>query len=464
MTEASKLDALTAVSPVDGRYAAQLSSLRPICSEYGLLRYRVQVELRWLIHLANEGILPELPGSVPADVSLLAGLADKFDLDDAVRIKEIEATTNHDVKAVEYFLREQLSANDIPEKLIEFVHFACTSEDINNLAYALMLKQARDDVLIPAIRRIGDTLVDSAHEHARMPMLARTHGQPATPTTLGKELANVAARLARQRQQFEQVQILGKFNGAVGNYNAHFVALPDTAWPAVATSFVASLGLRHNRYTTQSEPHDWIAEYAHALIRCNTVLLDLCRDIWGYVSLGYFAQRAAAHETGSSTMPHKVNPIDFENAEGNIGVANALLTHFANKLPVSRWQRDLSDSTVLRNVGVAIAHSNLAQNAVTKGFAKLEADHARMLADLDERWELLAEPIQTVMRWHGISGGYEELKAMTRGKTVDRAEIHAFVNGLELPAETRDRLLALTPASYLGNAAAAARDIIKDQV
>ncbi|MBT8131989.1 MAG: adenylosuccinate lyase [Gammaproteobacteria bacterium] len=450
---------LSAISPADGRYAAQLASLRPICSEFGLLRFRVQVELRWMIHLAEEGVLPELAALDATLRERLAKIAENFNLDDAKRIKQLEATTNHDVKAVEYFLREKLAEHDIPESVVEYVHFACTSEDINNLAYALMLDNARNNVLLPALAQLGSELVTMAHRYAEVPMIARTHGQAATPTTLGKELANFADRLKRQRDGLAQVQILGKFNGAVGNYNAHFSAAPDTDWPAVSGRFIASLGLAINHYTTQIEPHDWIAEYCHAATRCNSVLLDFCRDSWGYISLGYFRQKAKAGETGSSTMPHKVNPIDFENAEGNIGLAQALFSHFAAKLPVSRWQRDLSDSTVLRNFGVSFSHCVLAYNAILRGMSKLEANEALIRADLEQRWELLAEPIQTVMRRHGLSGGYEELKALTRGKTVDKKLMTNFIEGLALPDDVKQRLLQLEPVNYLGNAAAAARAI-----
>ncbi|MDH3646008.1 MAG: adenylosuccinate lyase [Gammaproteobacteria bacterium] len=462
VTATLQLSELTAVSPIDGRYAAQLSALRPICSEYGLLRYRVQVELRWMIHLAEEGVLPELVALDSGLQSRLRRIADGFDLDAASRIKQIETTTNHDVKAVEYYLREELARQKVPASISEYVHFACTSEDINNLAYALMLSEARAAVVLPGLQSIITALADMAHRYAAVPMLSRTHGQPATPTTLGKELATVAARLKTQRSDLEQVSVLGKFNGAVGNYNAHYAAAPEIDWPGVTDRFIVALGLQANTYTTQIEPHDWISAYSHALMRCNSILLDFARDIWGYVSLGYFKQNAAESETGSSTMPHKVNPIDFENAEGNIGIAQALLAHFAEKLPVSRWQRDLSDSTVLRNVGVALAHSTVAHVAISRGLAKLAADEEAMHADLSERWELLAEPIQTVMRRHGLSGGYEELKTLTRGKAVDRNMIHRFIDGLALPDDAKKRLLALEPANYLGNAVEAAKDITDD--
>ncbi|NNF61283.1 MAG: adenylosuccinate lyase [Gammaproteobacteria bacterium] len=448
---------MTAVSPVDGRYATQVAALRPICSEYGLLRYRVRIELHWLAHLGAAGLLPEPASLSAADINRLRSLADDFDSPAARRIKELERETNHDVKAVEYFVRELLATNGFADATGEFVHFACTSEDINNLSYALMLSEARSTVIQPALESLIGMLETAADTHADVAMLSRTHGQPATPTTLGKELANFAARLKTTTGEFAAAPILGKFNGAVGNYNAHYAALPETDWPALAEEFIGSLGLEINHYTTQIEPHDWIAAYAHALIRSNNVLLDLCRDVWGYISLGYFRQRVKAGETGSSTMPHKVNPIDFENAEGNIGIASATLGHLAHKLPVSRWQRDLSDSTALRNIGTGLAHMLIACQAIDRGFSKLEADKERISTDLDERWELLAEPIQTVMRLHGLAGGYEELKAMTRGRTMDRATIHAFIEKLQLPSADRERLLKLTPASYLGNAAAAAR-------
>ncbi len=447
---------LSAISPADGRYAGQVEALRPICSEYGLMRYRVQVELGWLRRLAREGLLDALSSLDDARLGRLEAIGREFSVADAQRIKAIEQTTNHDVKAVEYFLRERLRSEGFDEAVGECVHFACTSEDINNLAYGLMLEDARAQVLIPALNDIENELREAAGRYAGLAMLSRTHGQAATPTTLGKELANFAVRLQRQRECLAQVAILGKFNGAVGNYNAHYVSFPDTDWPAIAGRFVRSLGLTINDYTTQIEPHDWIAEYCHALSRCNTVLLGLCRDTWSYISIGYFRQRAAEHETGSSTMPHKVNPIDFENAEGNFGIANALLDHFAAKLPVSRWQRDLSDSTVLRNLGVAIAHCALAYNAVMRGSGKLDADNARIAADLAGRWELLAEPIQTVMRRYGLRGGYEELKDLTRGKTVTRESIHGFIEKLDLPDDARQRLLKLEPATYIGNATAAA--------
>lgn len=450
---------LKALSPVDGRYAAAARPLRDIMSEFGLIRFRVLVEVRWLQFLADEpGVdaLPPLPSVVK---DLLNGIVDRFSGEDAARIKEIEATTRHDVKAVEYFLRERLGADGETARIAEFVHFACTSEDINNLAYALMLRHARDDVLAPAMKALAAALRGMAHEHAGLPMLSRTHGQAASPTTLGKELANFVARLDRQRRACTELRPLGKLNGAVGNFSAHAAAYPELDWPALSAAFVGSLGLEPNPYTTQIEPHDWIAEYAHALARHNTVLLDLCRDLWGYVSLGYFRQRVVEGEVGSSTMPHKVNPIDFENAEGNLGVANALLEHFAAKLPVSRWQRDLTDSTVLRNLGVALAHSLIAIESAARGLGRLQPDEARLAADLEDAWELLGEAVQTVMRRHGIAGSYEALKALTRGRRIDRDALHEFIRGLDIPEPERERLLAFSPASYLGRARELAGDV-----
>lgn len=450
---------LTAVSPVDGRYAGRAARLRPVFSEYGLIRYRVAVEARWLLALADEPGIVELDpiGGKPRDV--LAELAGGLSLEQAVRVKTIEAKTNHDVKAVEYFLKEQLAAADPDGRLREFVHFACTSEDINNLAYALMLRDARDDVLVPEQRSLVARLARMAEEHASLAMLSRTHGQSASPTTLGKEFANFAWRLRRLEAGFARVEVLGKINGAVGNYNAHLAAYPDVDWPALARKFVESLGIAWNPYTTQIEPHDWIAEYCHALERFNTALLDLCRDFWGYVSLGYFRQKLVAGEVGSSTMPHKVNPIDFENAEGNLGIANALLAHFAAKLPVSRWQRDLSDSTVLRNIGVALAHSLIAYASVMKGLERIEPDPERLAQDLDVNWEVLGEAIQTAMRRHGLENPYEQLKALTRGRRVTPEQLREFIAGLGLPGEVQHRLLQLTPAGYTGLAAALARDL-----
>ena len=450
---------LTAVSPVDGRYAGRAARLRPVFSEYGLIRYRVAVEARWLLALAAEPGIVELEPVEGEPLALLQALASGLALAQAERVKAIESETNHDVKAVEYFLKEQLAPADPGGRLREFFHFACTSEDINNLAYALMLRDARDSILGPEQKAMVARLVSLAEDHAALPMLSRTHGQAASPTTLGKEFANFAWRLGHLEQGFARVEILGKLNGAVGNYNAHLAAYPDVDWPHVSRRFVESLGLAWNPYTTQIEPHDWIAEYCHALERFNTALTDLCRDLWGYVSLGYFRQKLVAGEVGSSTMPHKVNPIDFENAEGNLGIANALLAHFAAKLPISRWQRDLTDSTVLRNIGVALAHSLIAYASVMKGLERVEPDAERLAQDLDQNWEVLGEAIQTAMRRHGLENPYEQLKALTRGRRVGATEIRAFIAGLGLPEEATRRLLELTPASYTGLAARLARDL-----
>src|SRR6056297_363657 len=450
---------LTALSPVDGRYAGRAARLRPFFSEYGLIRYRVAVEARWVMALADAPGIIELGPVEGQSRKSLEALAEGLSIEQAVRVKTIEGRTNHDVKAVEYFLKESLQSADPDGRLREFFHFACTSEDINNLAYALMLRDARSKVLLPEQRGLVSRLVGLADEHASLAMLSRTHGQPASPTTLGKEFANFAARLRRLEQGFEAVEVLGKINGAVGNYNAHLAAYPDVDWPGVSRLFVESLGLAWNPYTTQIEPHDWIAEYCHALERFNTALLDLCRDLWGYVSLGYFKQKLVAGEVGSSTMPHKVNPIDFENAEGNLGIANALLGHFAAKLPVSRWQRDLTDSTVLRNIGVALGHSLIAYSSVMKGLERLEADPARLEQDLDANWEVLGEAIQTAMRRHGLENPYEQLKALTRGRRVTPEELRAFIGGLGLPGEVQHRLLELTPKTYTGLAARLARDL-----
>ena len=451
--------ALTSISPIDGRYATKAADLRGFISEYGLTRYRVLVEIRWLQHLADTPELAELQPLTPVVKDLLNALADRFGVEDAKRIKEIEATTNHDVKAVEYYIGERLSGAPDTAGLIPFIHFACTSEDINNLAYGLMLREARGRVLLPAMTALVAELRAMAHRYADQPMLSRTHGQPASPTTLGKEMAVFARRLKGQQAQFAEVAIAGKLNGAVGNYNAHLTAYPDVDWPALAEKFVTRLGLNFNPYTTQIEPHDWIADYCHALQRFNTVLIDLCQDIWGYISVGYFRQRAIAGEVGSSTMPHKVNPIDFENAEGNLGLANALLAFFAAKLPRSRWQRDLTDSTVLRNVGVALAHSLLACQSCLKGLGKLESVPERLDADLENNWEVLGEAIQTVMRRHGIPDAYEQLKALTRGRPIDAKSLATFIDELEIPEQERQRLKALTPSAYLGAAVRLAKDV-----
>lgn len=455
-----QLSSLTAVSPVDGRYAGKTSALRPIFSEFGLIRCRVQVEVRWLQRLAAHPGVPEVaPFSAEAN-ALLNQLAETFQVEQAERVKEFERTTNHDVKAVEYLIKEQVK--QLPElaKVNEFIHFACTSEDINNLSHALMLREGRDTVLLPLMRQLAEAVRALALAHAEVPMLSRTHGQPASPTTLGKELANVVYRLERQIAQVEAVPLLGKINGAVGNYNAHLSAYPDVDWEANAREFIeGDLGLSWNPYTTQIEPHDYIAELFDAVARFNTILIDFDRDIWGYISLGYFKQRTVAGEIGSSTMPHKVNPIDFENSEGNLGIANALLQHLASKLPISRWQRDLTDSTVLRNLGVGFAHSVIAYEASLKGIGKLELNEARIAEDLDTCWEVLAEPIQTVMRRYAIENPYEKLKELTRGKGISPDALQAFIDSLEIPAEAKAALRKLTPASYIGNAAEQAKRI-----
>ncbi|QGU32677.1 adenylosuccinate lyase [Thermochromatium tepidum] len=453
------LSTLTAISPVDGRYAARTAELRAIFSEYGLIQHRVLVELRWLQALAAHPGIPEVPPFSDSANRWLDQILAEFGLTDAERIKEIERTTNHDVKAVEYFIKERIAGNAELSAVAEFVHFACTSEDINNLAYGLMVRAARERVLLPQMDALIEAIRALAHRYADQPMLSRTHGQSATPTTLGKELANVVHRLRAQRAQVAEVALLGKINGAVGNYNAHRVAYPEVDWPALAQSFVESLGLNWNPYTTQIEPHDYLAELCDGLARFNTILIDLCRDLWGYISLGYFRQRTIAGEVGSSTMPHKVNPIDFENAEGNLGLANALFGYFSSKLPISRWQRDLTDSTVLRNLGVGLAHLSIAFQSIQKGLGKLEADPERLTADLDANWEVLAEPIQTVMRRHGVEQPYERLKELTRGRRISAEALTAFVDTLEIPDSAKAELKALTPASYIGEAAALARAI-----
>jgi len=448
---------LTAISPLDGRYSAKTDSLRHIFSEYGLIRFRVLTEVRWVQFLAEEAEVTGLDRLSPAGNQVLNELAEQFSPDDARRVKEIEKRTNHDVKAVEYLIAERLVDDTELARIRSFLHFACTSEDINNVSYALMLRHGRDDLILPQLRQVVALLDTMSRSLADTPMLARTHGQPASPTTMGKELANTAWRLKRQLQQLRAVEPLAKMNGAVGNYNAHRVTYPEVDWPGVSRRFVESLGLVWNPYTTQIEPHDWIAEYCHCLFRCNVILLDMARDLWSYIAIGYFRQRKVETEVGSSTMPHKVNPIDFENAEGNLGIANALLAHFAEKLPISRWQRDLSDSTVLRNLGVAIGHGVLAVQSLLTGLRKLEADDARMRADLDNAWELLGEAVQTVMRRYGHADAYEQLKNLTRGKTITRESLAEFLRTVKLPPAERDRLLALTPAAYTGDAATLAR-------
>jgi adenylosuccinate lyase len=450
---------LSALSPLDGRYEKSAEPLRPYFSEAALIRHRVLVELEWLKALAAERRIRELKPFSPATTTALDRLIAGFSEKDATQIKNIEAETNHDVKAIEYWLKGKLAKNAQVQKSLEFIHFACTSEDINNLSYALMLAHSRDRVMLPRLDALIEALRLLARRHAARPMLSRTHGQPASPTTLGKEMANFAARLKRARNAIERVPILGKINGAVGNYNAHAAAYPGFPWEAFCKRFVERLGLEFNPYTTQIEPHDSYAELFDAYARANTVLLDLDRDLWGYISLGYFRQKTKAGEVGSSTMPHKVNPIDFENSEGNLGVANAILRHLADKLPVSRWQRDLSDSTALRNVGNALGHTLLACNACLRGLGRLEADPARMAADLEANWEVLAEPVQQVMRKHGVPEAYEKLKALTRGKRLERRALAAFIRSLPIPADAKRRLLALTPATYVGLAPALAKRI-----
>jgi adenylosuccinate lyase len=453
------LSSLTAVSPIDGRYSSKTESLRNVFSEYGLIRYRVIVEVRWLQYLSQHPAITEVAPFSAAANSILDQLVNDFTLEQALRIKEIERTTNHDVKAVEYLIKETIADNAELSAVSEFVHFACTSEDINNLSHALMLKEGRDNIVLPALEEIHQNLASMGRDYANAAMLARTHGQTASPTTVGKEMANVAYRLERQIAQIKAVPMLGKINGAVGNYNAHLSAYPDIDWQAVAQEFIEQLGLGYNPYTTQIEPHDYMAELFDGLARSNTILIDYARDIWGYISLGYFKQRTIAGEVGSSTMPHKVNPIDFENAEGNMGIANALYGHLAAKLPISRWQRDLTDSTVLRNMGVGLGYSMIAYASLTKGMSKLQLNEAKLAADLDNSWEVLAEPIQTVMRRYGIEEPYEKLKALTRGNVMDQATIQTFIDTLDMPEEAKTALKAMTPASYIGNAADQAKNI-----
>ena len=451
--------ALTALSPLDGRYASKVEALRPIFSEFGLMHRRVQVEIAWLLALAADPQVVELPAFGAGQVATLKAIADHFSVADGERIKAIEATTNHDVKAVEYFIKEKIGADAGLAQAKEFVHFACTSEDINNLSYALMLRDARSQVLLPQLDAVTAKLREIAHANAALPLLSRTHGQTASPSTLGKEIANVVARLERQRKQLAAVEISGKINGAVGNYNAHAITYPEIDWRAFSQRFVEGLGLDFNAYTTQIEPHDNVAEYCDAVRRANTILIDLARDIWGYISLGYFKQTLKAGEVGSSTMPHKVNPIDFENAEGNFGLANALLGHFAEKLPISRWQRDLTDSTVLRALGTAFGHTLVALESLQKGLGKLNVNADRITADLDASWEVLAEAVQTVMRRHGLPEPYEQLKALTRGQGITRESMREFISGLNLPPEAKQRLLDLTPGGYIGLAEALARAV-----
>ena len=450
--------ALTAISPIDGRYADKVDKLRPVFSEYGLIRFRVLVEVRWLQALAKHPLITEVSPFSDAATQLLNRIVSDFSEADAQRVKDIEKTTNHDVKAVEYLLKEKIAGCAELEQVSEFIHFACTSEDINNLSYALMLKEGRK-IIVAQIGDFIDALKKLSKQNADQPMLSRTHGQSATPTTVGKEFANVAARMLRQKEQLQAVALLGKINGAVGNYNAHCIAYPDIDWAEFAKDFVESLGLQWNPYTIQIEPHDYIAEYFHALSRFNTILLDFDRDIWGYISLGYFKQKTIAGEIGSSTMPHKVNPIDFENSEGNLGLANALFAFLAEKLPVSRWQRDLTDSTVLRNIGVGIAHTSIAIQASLKGISKLQINAEAIEADLNANWEVLAEPIQTVMRRYGIEKPYEKLKELTRGQRITPEQMQAFIAKLEIPAEAKAVLLQLTPRNYTGYAEKLAKEI-----
>ena len=447
-----QLTELTAISPIDGRYGARLAPLKEIFSEYGLIKNRIKVEVYWLRTLSDHPAITEVPKlSLDAGIHLMQ-LVDDFSPEMAQRVKDIEKTTNHDVKAVEYFIKEHLKGNPELQAISEFVHFACTSEDINNIAYALMLKEARQSVIVPEMDKLIEKLTEMAVQMFDIPMLSRTHGQPASPTTMGKEFANIAYRLQRQTKQFMKVQIMGKINGAVGNYNAHLIAYPEINWYEVSEQFLKNLGLAWNPYTTQIEPHDYIAEYFHALMRFNTILIDFDRDIWGYISLGYFKQKTLAGEVGSSTMPHKVNPIDFENSEGNLGMANAIFDHLAQKLPISRWQRDLTDSTVLRNLGVGIAHTLISLQATLKGLGKLEVNADIMAKDLDQNWEVLAEAIQTIMRRYGIEEPYEKLKELTRGRRVNQQILQDFIDTLELPEPEKQKLKAMTPATYIGNA------------
>ncbi|QRV23322.1 adenylosuccinate lyase [Marinomonas foliarum] len=454
-----ELTSLNAISPIDGRYGSKTNVLRRSVSEYGLLRMRVIVEVRWLQALAKHPQIIEVPALSNEASALLDQLAENFSEADAQAIKDIEKTTNHDVKAVEYFIKNKMADNAELAAISEFVHFACTSEDINNLSHALMLREALEKGIAPELKNVIKAVQDLAIEHAEQSMLSRTHGQTASPTTVGKEMANVAARLSRQLKQIENVEFLGKINGAVGNYNAHLSAYPDVDWQAHAEAFVTSLGLTWNPYTTQIEPHDYIAELYDAICRFNTILIDFDRDVWGYISMGFFKQKTIAGEIGSSTMPHKVNPIDFENSEGNLGIANAIMGHLSAKLPISRWQRDLTDSTVLRNLGVGLAHSLIAYQATLKGISKLEINAPRLEADLNSAWEVLAEPIQTVMRRYGIESPYEKLKELTRGRAIDQATIEAFVDTLDMPEQAKAELKALTPSTYIGNAVAQAKAI-----
>ena len=454
-----ELSSITAVSPIDGRYASKCTDLRSIFSEFGLMHARVTVEVAWLKKLAATPEIKEVPAFSKAAVEFLDGIVNNFSIDDAKAIKKHESVTNHDVKAVEYFLKDKVAAVPEINAVKEFIHFACTSEDINNNSHALMLKNSREKVIVPMFNQLIDAIADLAHKHAADPMMSRTHGQPASPTTLGKEMANVVYRLRRQLKQIEAVELLGKINGAVGNYNAHMSAYPDIDWKQFSQEFVESLGITWNPYTIQIEPHDYIAELFDAIARFNTIVMDFDRDIWGYICLGSFKQRTIAGEVGSSTMPHKVNPIDFENSEGNIGIANAIFNHLASKLPVSRWQRDLTDSTVLRNLGVAVGYTEIAIKSTLKGVSKLEANTQHMLDELDNNWEVLAEPYQTVMRRYGVDKPYEKLKALTRGQKVNREIMLQFIDTLEIPEEGKEALRKLTPANYIGRAVEFANEI-----
>ena len=451
-------DNLTSISPIDGRYSAKTGPLKAIFSEYGLIKYRLLVEVRWLEAMSKNSQIPEVPEFSLKSKNVLSNIVDNFSLEDAKVIKEIEKTTNHDVKAVEYYLKEKVSSTPELQNVNEFIHFACTSEDINNLSHALMLKDGRQ-VLLDEMRKTLNLITDLAKDNADVAMLSRTHGQTASPTTLGKEMANFSYRLMRQIEQLEEVKIMGKFNGAVGNFNAHISAYPNLDWPNISKNFIESLGINYAPYSSQIETHDYIAEYFHALNRFNTILIDFCRDVWGYISLGYFTQKTIEGEVGSSTMPHKVNPIDFENAEGNLGLAIAIGEHFATKLPISRWQRDLTDSTVLRNLGVSCAHCLISYASISKGISKLEVNQDKLIDDLNEAWEVLAEPIQTVMRRYGVKNPYEKLKSLTRGKKIDAKILADFIGSLDIPEDAKEELRKLTPMNYIGDAIKLARDI-----
>ena len=451
-------DNLTSISPIDGRYSAKTGPLKRIFSEYGLIKYRLLIEVRWLEAMSKNSQIPEVPEFSLKSKNVLSNIVDNFSLEDAKVIKEIEKTTNHDVKAVEYYLKEKVSSTPELQNVNEFIHFACTSEDINNLSHALMLEDGRQ-VLLDEMRKTLNLITDLAKDNADVAMLSRTHGQTASPTTLGKEMANFSYRLMRQIEQLEEVKIMGKFNGAVGNFNAHISAYPNLDWPNTSKNFIESLGINYAPYSSQIETHDYIAEYFHALNRFNTILIDFCRDVWGYISLGYFTQKTIEGEVGSSTMPHKVNPIDFENAEGNLGLAIAIGEHFATKLPISRWQRDLTDSTVLRNLGVSCAHCLISYASISKGISKLEVSHDKLTEDLNEAWEVLAEPIQTVMRRYGVKNPYEKLKSLTRGKKIDAKILADFIGSLDIPEDAKEELRKLTPMNYIGDAIKLARDI-----